>query len=77
MIRDRLGDFALNGKDIGQVPIVGLGPDMRVVAGIDQLRDHPDTITRALHATFHDVRDPELLTDLAQVALRARLVLHH
>jgi hypothetical protein len=50
---------------------------VRVVAGVDQLRDHAHPVGRALDAAFHDMRDSELLSDLAQVALRSRLVLHY
>src|SRR4051812_29707560 len=35
LIRDRPRNFALNGKDIRQLSVVGLGPHLRVVARID------------------------------------------
>ena len=50
---------------------------MCVIARIDQLRVHAHTIAHALHTAFHQMRDPELLRDLAQVARDSSLVLHH
>ena len=44
LIGNRLGDLALDGEDIGQIAIVGLCPEMRVGAGIDQLRVHPHLV---------------------------------
>src|SRR5262249_14586119 len=38
LIRDGSGDLTLYGKHVGEVPVVGLRPQMRVVARIDQLR---------------------------------------
>src|SRR5262249_50344702 len=35
LLGDGLGDLALDGEDIRQVAIVGLGPKMRVSAGVD------------------------------------------
>ncbi len=66
----------MDGEDIGQIAIVGLGPEMRVVAGIDQLGDHPHFVGRTLHAPLDNMRHAELLADLAQIARRAAFVLH-
>ena len=77
LVGDGFGDFALNGEDIRKIAIVSLRPEMRIVARVDQLCVHPHAIGYALHAAFHQMRDPELLRDLAQVALRASFVLHH
>ena len=52
LLGNGFGDLALNGKDIGQIPIVGLRPQMRVGAGIDQLRVHPDLIGGTLDTAF-------------------------
>ena len=35
LIGDFFGNLALDGKDIGQIAVILLGPDMRVIAGID------------------------------------------
>ena len=50
---------------------------MRIIAGIDQLRVYPHAIAHSLHAALHQVRDPELLRDFAQIARDSALVLHH
>ena len=46
LIGDGFGDLALNGKDVRKIAIISLRPEMRVVAGIDQLRVHPHAIAR-------------------------------
>ena len=66
----------MDGEDIGQIAIVALRPQMRVVARVEQLRSYPHFVGRTLHAAFHDTRDAELLTDLTQIARGAGLVLH-
>ena len=48
---------------------------MCIGASIDQLRVNAEPVPRTLDGTFNDVRDPELFTDLAQVALHTALVL--
>ena len=35
LVSNCLGNLALDGEDIGQVPVIFFGPDMRVIAGID------------------------------------------
>src|SRR4029453_8896308 len=44
LVGDFFGNLALDGENIGQVAIIFFGPDMRVIAGINQLGAHPDTI---------------------------------
>ena len=50
---------------------------MHVCPGVNQLRCYTHKVPGALHAAFEYVRNPELLGDLAQVALYRVLVLHH
>ena len=50
---------------------------MGVVPRIDQLCVYPHAIAHPLHAPFDQMRNRQLLTDFAQVALRSSLVLHH
>ncbi len=45
---------------------------MPVGSRIDQLRVDAHAIARALNASFHDMRDAELLANLAQVAREPR-----
>ena len=44
---------------------------MRVIARVDQLRVDAYVIARALNASFYDIRDPQLLRDLPQIARNA------
>jgi hypothetical protein len=66
----------LDGEHISQIAIVGLCPQMRVGAGIDQLGVDPDAVASALHAAFEHMGDAELLADLAQVPFASAFVLH-
>ena len=66
--RQSLGDLALNREDIRQITIISLRPEMGVRPRINQLCIHPHPITGSLHASFQHMRNPELLSDLAQVA---------
>ena len=77
LVGNGFGDFALDGEDIIDGAIVVLRPLVRIGPGIDQLRVHPHFVAGALHAAFQEMRHPELLADLAQVARGAALVLHH
>ena len=64
---DRPGDFALNGKEIRDIAIVGLRPEVGIGAGIDELRVDAQMIAGALHAAFEEMRHAEFLSDLPQV----------
>ena len=77
LIGNGFRDLTLNSKNIRQIAIVRLRPQMRVIAGIDQLRVDPHFVRCALHAALDQVRHAELLSDFAQIALRASFVLHH
>ena len=48
------------------LPIVDVGPEMRVGRGLDQLHVDPHLVVGFLHAAFEDVRHAELLRDLAE-----------
>jgi hypothetical protein len=65
LVGDAFGDLALDGEDIGQIAIVGLRPEVSVVAGIDQLRDHAHLVSRPLDAAFDHMRHAQLLRNLA------------
>src|SRR2546426_9460337 len=77
LIGNRFRDFALDGKDISQLAVVSFRPKMGVAPRVDQLCVDTDASAGALYTSFDYVRHPELLRDLAQVALNSRLVLHH
>src|SRR5947209_215323 len=67
-IGDGFGDLALNSKDVRQITIIGVRPDVSIVAGIDQLGVDPHLTTGALHAAFDEVVNPERLADSAGIA---------
>ena len=77
LIGDLFGDLALNGEDVSQIAIVYLCPKMRVCPGVNQLCVYAHTVAGALHAAFEHMRNAEFLGDLAKVAHRGILILHH
>ena len=54
-----------------------LGPEMRVGAGVDQLRAHAHPTTGPLHTAFQNMCHTKLLPYLAKIALYPAPVLHH
>ena len=77
LVGNRFRNLALDGEHIRKIAIIGLGPEMRIVPRIDQLCVHTNAIRRALNTALEQMRDTKLLPDLAQITLRAALVLHH
>ena len=77
MVGNRLCDLTLNRKHIRKIAVISLCPQLSVGACIEQLRVDAHAIARTLDTSFHDMRDPELLADLAQIARHVALVLHH
>ena len=75
LLSDRFGDFALNREGISQIASIRLGPKMRIVASVDQLRVHSHLIRNPLDTAFQHVGNAERLTDLAQVTRGRGLVL--
>jgi hypothetical protein len=52
---DALRDLVLNGKHVGQLAIVSVGPEMVPGFGIDQLRCDANPVTRAADTAFEHV----------------------
>ena len=77
MIGDRFSDLALNREHVSQIAIISLRPKMGVGAGVDELSVNANVIGRALHASFQQVRDTELLSDLTKIARDATLIWRH
>ena len=77
---ERRGDpqrhIGLDHEDVGQVPVVGLRPEMVVGLGVDELGDDAHPISVAPHAPFEQRRDIQAGSDLAQ-ALLPLLERHH
>ena len=55
---DGFGDLALNRKDVRQITVVSVRPDVCIVTGIDQLGINSHLATGALHAAFDEVVHP-------------------
>ena len=64
----------MNREDICHIAIVGLRPDVRIGARVDQLRVQSHSIADALHVTLQKMRHAELLTDLARVPRVSTLI---
>ena len=69
---DLLRDLALGGKQIFQIAIVLLRPDVRVGARVDQLDVYVKPGTCLAYAAFQDVRHSKRISDLARVLLAAK-----
>ena len=67
-LRDSFGDLALDAKDVSQLPIIGLGPEVGIGLRVNQLHIDPHLIGRFLHATLKNVRYAKLLRDLGEIA---------
>ena len=66
-IADFLGKISLDGKHIGYIAIVIARPNMLVAIRIDQLHVYPHLVAGAADTAFKNVRDPELLTNIANI----------
>src|SRR5262249_6046087 len=77
LLGNSLRDLTLNREYIRKIAIISLSPYMTVGARINQPRVDAHAIAGALNASFHNVRDAELLGDLEQISRDSPLVLHH
>src|ERR1700732_2210795 len=62
-----LGDLVLNGEDIGEVPVIPLGPDVRSGSCVNQLRRDANPVRRFPHAAFQHITYPQLAAHLLHV----------
>ena len=76
LVSNRFGNFALDGEHIREITIVALCPLLGIGPSIDELRRYSDAIARSLNASFQEMCNPQLLTNLADVTRRSALVLH-
>ena len=56
--------LVLDGEDVLQLAIVALGPEMRVMGRVDQLRGDAHPVAGAPHAAFDEVADAEPAGDV-------------
>ncbi len=57
---DRLCHFVLDFEDIGQFPIIALGPNVLFGLGFDQLQCHADPAARSAHTALDDIMNAEV-----------------
>jgi hypothetical protein len=67
---DPLGDITLDREDIGQVAVVGLGPQMDVRARFYQLGRDAHLSASAPDTSFKNIGNPQLLSDLTKIPMR-------
>ena len=65
--RDRGRDFILHLKDILQVAVPFLGPQVMILFGINQLGGDPYPLTALADTALDDITHPELLGDVLEV----------
>ena len=70
-----LRNLALNGKQIVEIAIVLLHPDMSVSARVDQLRVHVKPCADPADAAFQHMRYTQIIADLTQISFAT--VFHH
>src|SRR5437016_7354177 len=63
LIDNRVGDFVLNRKDIGQIAIVTISPHVPAVFAIDQLACDAYARASLSNTSFQNKVDPETLCD--------------
>lgn len=59
-----MSDFILNGKNVGQVTVVAVSPDMAAVVRVDELSCDANALSRLAHTAFEHVSHPEFPADL-------------
>ena len=63
-VHDLSRELVLNVKDVGQLAVESICPDMSAGERIDQLRRHPDAVSRLSHAALEHIADAEIARDL-------------
>src|SRR5262249_12664671 len=66
-VDDAAGDLVLDGKNIGQLPVILIRPDRRIVAHANQLSVDPQLLPGAQNRPFQNVFGVELLSSIAHV----------
>ena len=67
----------MNSEHVGEIAIVSLRPEVRIVARINQLCVDANAVGRALDAAFEQICYAKLFSDLAQIARDSSPILHH
>ena len=72
---DLRGQLRLDGEDVADLAVEGLGPDMLIGAGADELAGHPHLVSGAAYAALKHIGDAQLRGDLPD-GLRGVAILH-
>ena len=64
---DRVRNLVLDREDVRPLAVVALGPEMKAVGHLDQLRRHPDSVACPAHAPFEQVLDVQPPADFRQL----------
>ena len=64
LLGDCLGDLALQGEDVAQFPLIGLGPEVLIGVGADQLGGDPSGGAGKKYGTFDDHVRSQLAHDV-------------
>src|SRR5262249_5382773 len=68
-------DFTLDAKDVSQLPVVGLCPEVRIAGCLNEVDADADCVASLLHATLENVRYAKLLRDLGKIGWLALIAL--
>src|SRR5438128_5070736 len=66
---DGLRDLILNREDVGHLAVVALGPEMKTIGDLDELRGDSDAVTRLPNASLENVLDVEPPGDLSELKI--------
>src|SRR5208282_604389 len=64
-------DLVLDREDVVDRAVIPLGPDVRAVARVDQLRGHANAVASLAHAAFENVTSAEFPRHFAKLEFRA------
>src|SRR5205823_10357652 len=75
LLSDGFGDFALDREGISQIASIRLGPKMRIVASVNQLRVDSHLVPNPLDTAFQHVSNTQRLPNFSEVTRGRGLVL--
>src|SRR5580765_5568782 len=64
---DRPCHLVGNGENFGQRAVIGLAPELRAAAGVDQPHGDPHTVAETLQAALYEVADAKPSPDLRNI----------
>src|SRR5258705_1677144 len=64
---DSLRDLILDGEDVRHLAVVALGPEMKAISHLDELRRDSDVVACRANATLENVPDVEPPADLPEL----------